>query len=201
MTKDITDFKGGAREKKEFATECTQIIAPLDFDFYFEEIKYFDKRRNRPTSQITIEKSILTIDLGDGELIELDARLEKVIKEITDSKQILELQEDWDLSGAKAIKREIWLAAVKILAKYARYVLFEFSVIIQPPEINPVPNGTIDLSWRTKNARFLMNIKDQNTGIIASYYGDLYNNEQPIRDKLLNDSIIIHLAYWMRNLA
>jgi hypothetical protein len=199
-TNDITNFKVGVETKRGCLADSPQVIRASEFDFYRSETKYFDQLRYKPVAQITVTKSQLVIDV-DGKSIELDAKLEKIAKEIEESKSILELNDDWDSFDAKKIDKEVWFMAVSLLSKYAHYILAEFSTVIQPPEINPVPNGTIDLSWRTKNGRFLMNVKGKESNTLASYYGDLYNNEQPIKDKLINDSIIKHLAYWMRNLA
>ncbi|MES1181655.1 MAG: hypothetical protein ABUL44_02560 [Flavobacterium sp.] len=198
--KDITNFKGGVEIKRGCLAASPQVIKASEFDYYRDEINYFDPLRYKPNAQITVAKTQLVIDI-DNESIAIDARLEKIAKEIEESKYILELDSDWDSFNAKKIDKDVWLSAVNLLSKYAHYILTEFSTVIQSPEINPVSNGTIDLSWRTKNCRFLMNVKGTESNMLASYYGDLYNNEQPIKDKLVNDSIIKHLAYWMRNLA
>jgi hypothetical protein len=198
--KDVTDFNGGVESKRGCLAAAPQVIRASEFDYYRSEINYFDPLRYKPSPQITVGKTLLAIDV-DGTVIGLDARLEKIAKEIEESKYILQLDDGWDSFNAKKFDKEVWVSAVSLLSKYAHYILNEFSTVIQPPEINPVPNGTIDLSWRTKNGRFLMNIKGNENNMLASYYGDLYNNEQPIKDKLVNDSIIKHLAYWMRNLS
>ena len=133
--------------------------------------------------------------------ISLPLKLAHISIAIDESKGILELPEDWDGFGAENIVKETWENMANFLANYTIYILNNFSIIIQSPEINPCTNGSIDLVWHTKNARLLINVKKRGSTTYASYYGDLLNNEQFIKNTIPSPVIIEYLAFWMKNLA
>lgn len=128
-------------------------------------------------------------------------RLQPIKAEIKDSEYIPTLEEDWDQDGALIIKQEIWQAATDFLLRYAQFILDNYKgIIIDTPEINPVRNGSVDLSWRTPKARMLINIREEKSVIQAYYYGDLYNNMNAIKGNVSIEGVAEHLAVWMKNL-
>jgi hypothetical protein len=181
-------------------------IPPIETGNYYDKLIFKDSQIKYKRESIAVvyvelrEKQDIKVTIG-GKIISLHPELKHIAETVNNSKYILELNEDWDSLNAKKIEETEWVKASQLLINYAKFVLDNFSVIIQAPEINPCLNGTIDLSWRTKKARLLINIKTSENKIFASYYGDLYNDEQPIKNVMLNDTIIEHLAFWMKNLA
>ncbi len=128
-------------------------------------------------------------------------KLTHIARCIEESKQILDLEVGWDGMNGTRIDRLTWISAAHFLINYSKFISEKFDVVISAPEINPVKNGTIDIVWKTAKARFLINIKFAGSQNFASYYGDLKNNQQPIKSVLVDDSVIEYLAYWMTNLA
>jgi hypothetical protein len=147
-------------------------------------------------NEIKIDLEILNVSYS------LPAQLAHIALSIEESKAILLLEDDWNLLGATKVNEDVWSLAVSFLVNYALYTFENFGVIIGSPEINPCPNGAIDLAWKTTHARLLVNFKQSEIGITGSYYGDLYHNEQAIKNIIKQeDEIIEHLAFWMKNLA
>ena len=145
-------------------------------------------------------KIIYKLKIGNGN-VSIPAPLIGIVGVINNSKHILEMPEDWDQLGAVKIEEETWNAAANFLVDYSIYILDNFSSIIQAPEINPCADGSIDLVWRTKSARLLLNIKPAGSKIFASYYGDLFGNKQAIKNIIESYALIEHLAFWMKNIA
>lgn len=131
----------------------------------------------------------------------LSTKLVEIVNTIEQSKFLPDLEEDWNGDNAEKVAKETWGRAAVFLIKYAQHILENFGIAIKSPEINPCRNGSIDLAWRTKNARLLINVKPTNSPVLASYYGDLYNNKQAIKNPIEDDTIVEHLAFWMKNLA
>jgi hypothetical protein len=116
---------------------------------------------------------------------------------------MLFLEEDWDNNGAIKIDERTWSAMANFLITYAKTILYNYEVAIATPDINAGVDGSIDLCWKLKNIRLLINIKPFGCDIFANYYGDWYENKQNIKGPILNDEIEIieHLAFWMRKLV
>ncbi len=124
-----------------------------------------------------------------------------IAEAIDNSKSLLSLQAGWNEEDALPVDREVWLHATGFLMRYALRVFNLFSVSVDAPDINPCPNGSIDLSWRTKSARMLINVRREKGEMLAFFYGDLYHDKMPIKGNVPADTVEDHLACWMKNLA
>lgn len=130
---------------------------------------------------------------------ELPFRLTPLAKEIEESRYIYSLPECWDEEKAKQISQSLWNISISFLLDYAMSLFSHFDVILETPEINPVPNGTIDFSWRTKLARMLINVRMEGNEYLAYYYGDLYQDRFPIKGSVPTDIVTSHLMQWMKD--
>lgn len=131
---------------------------------------------------------------------EFPETLRHIVDELEYSKYILDLNnKDWDDEGAKPIENELYLKVVKFLGDYSIH-LFKNSCIIDFPEINPLVDGSIDLSWRSKQARLLINFKTVADGIIVKYYGDLYKAMSDISGSINIERLDFPLIEWMKQL-
>ena len=97
----------------------------------------------------------------------LPLALKHIAFTIEDSKEILALDEDWDNNNGSKIQFETWASAVELIIVYATFILENFNTPIIAPEINPVGNGSVDIVWRTKEARLLMNVKSLKSTVLA----------------------------------
>lgn len=112
---------------------------------------------------------------------------------ITESKSMLDLEEGWDDEGALPIKTQLWLKMSKFLWSYNKYIFGKYHKSLVTPDIAPVPDGSIDLTWRLNNSRLLINFQ----GSEAIYYGDLGKDIDSIKGKI--DTMVVKgfLASWM----
>lgn len=137
----------------------------------------------------------------DGVSFSLPRELDALVQAVENSRPILSLETGWDDGGAQPIQRETWQQANGFLLRYAARIFNVFSLVLPVPDINPCPNGSIDLSWRTKSARMLVNVRMENGEMLAFFYGDLYENKMPIKGNVPAETVEDHLACWMKNLA
>ncbi|MCX6269816.1 MAG: hypothetical protein NTU44_01100 [Bacteroidetes bacterium] len=141
---------------------------------------------------------MLTIN---NEQIAFPEDLKKIYDEILHSNFIQDLEDGWNDFEAPAFSKDVIFNAQAFLAKYAIAIHNIHGDVLPPPEINPVSNGSIDISWWTQKARMLINIKKIEGKILASYYGDLYNNENPKKGSINVTELDFSLITWMRNLV
>ena len=166
-------------------------------DHYFFSEKIYKKE----SGKIQLPKSsAIDIDIN-GKLFSLPFEMRHIANEINHSKYIVQLKMGWDSENAKIIDSNIWETAVIFLIQYSSYIFQEFNGIIETPEINPCIDGSIDMSWRTLKFRLLINIKKSDQKTIAYYYGDQYNNINPIKGNVTTEVITEYLAVWMKSLT
>lgn len=146
--------------------------------------------------EIYYPKKEINIKILDKQFI-IPRELEKIKDEIEYSNQILALTENWDNEGAKPIDRDVYIEAIGLLIKSSTHIHNQVFKVIDVPEINPCPDGSVDLSWITRRARLLINVRKTESGILAYFYGDLKNNVRPFKGSASLDCLD-HLEGWMR---
>ncbi|QXP56215.1 hypothetical protein H0I25_00025 [Cellulophaga sp. HaHa_2_95] len=138
----------------------------------------------------------------DGKTYLLPIELKNIEEEIQESKELLELPDNWDGQNASAISNELYNSAISFLIDYSMFVLKNTGIVINAPEINSGRNGNIFLSWRTTKARLAISLeKNSENKTIANYYGDLKREGQPIKGNVDTENVSEFLAYWMKNLV
>lgn len=126
--------------------------------------------------------------------------LKDISEELEYSKYILDLNEsNWDEEGAIGITSELYLEVIKFVTSYSKYIL-SLGVVIDKPEVNPLINGSIDISWRAPKARLLVNFRVIDGKIIAKFYGDLYQNMTDKSGFINTESLDLALIEWMKQL-
>lgn len=121
-------------------------------------------------------------------------------KAITQAQRMLDLPDGWDEENAKRIEQSTFQAASSFLRLYANR-LVELDIRIQAPEIDPCPDGSIDLNWHTQNARMLINIRQDNNEYVAYYYGDFYEGKMPFKGNIAVTIYYEFFAAWMKYLV
>lgn len=155
-----------------------------------------------PKTKIIIEKNVIPdITFGImGKEFNVHPELKDIVDEITDSQDILLLQDDWDGCGAIPINPPLYTEAITFLLLYSTYILKEWNILITTPEINPCRNGSIDFSWRTDGARMLINVRNKDDVTRATFYGYECKSKLPKEGYLDMKNIEKDIASWMRNL-
>lgn len=125
-------------------------------------------------------------------------RLTPMLEAIKDASSITELPESWDENGALPIAKETWSKTTTMLLAYASHFAEHYDQSLPVPQIDPVPDGSIDLFWKESKAQLLINVPP---GVAAAgYYGDIYNEDDKIKGKLPVAGVKEYLAVWMKNL-
>lgn len=135
----------------------------------------------------------------DREYFVFPKELKQVAEEIECSKSILELTDNWNDEGAIAVPEEILMRAIKLLVNYSKWIFENLHFPIEAPIITPLPDGSLDLKWKTSIARLLVNVKNSDK-MEAHYYGDLFNNKNSVKGNINTNDIQEFFAYWMANL-
>lgn len=143
---------------------------------------------------------VINVDLQD-EIISVDRKLKQLASLIEDSKYLLSLKAGWDEENARPVDPDIWKSAAKFLIQCAADIFDSTDRVIEMPEINPCKDGSIDLSWRTKKARMLINFRKENNLIMAYYYGDFYRNKNAFKGSVSAEVVEPWVRMWMMNLT
>ncbi len=122
-----------------------------------------------------------------------------VMQAIHESQSILDLPANWDDNGAQPVRRETLEKATQLLVAYASYLDEHFVCSLAAPQIDAVPDGSIDLFWKEPKGQLLINIKPDAT--VAAFYGDSYNEGDTIKGKIPLDGVKEYLAVWMKTLS
>ena len=108
-------------------------------------------------------------------------------KAIESSKDMLKLENNWDGEGAVRISGQTWQKAVNFLTRHR----FTWDLEQNVPTISPLPNGSIDLHWKSEKFELLVNIQEKSEQ--AGVYGDDYKTAQIRRHLDLNKT---YPAFW-----
>ncbi len=121
---------------------------------------------------------------------------------IINANKMLNLPINWDDDGALPIEKEIFESATSFVKQYLLEIYFAHGIEIQLPEINPCPDGSIDLDWATPNAQLLINIRKDKADneYVAYYYGDRYNDKTQFKGSFPISEFSESLAIWMKYL-
>lgn len=96
------------------------------------------------------------------------AEINRVVGE---SRQLLDLEDNWDGEGASGYLKETLTRATDFLIKQWRRLWESERRNLPPPRIGPGPDGSIDLHWKGDGYELLVNIP-RDGGTPASFYGD-----------------------------
>jgi hypothetical protein len=105
------------------------------------------------------------------------------------SRQILQLQDDWDTEGSPSYSEATLARATTFLLSNAVRYWRDHQTWVLAPRILPGPDGNIDLHWKTPQRELLISIP-ANPAEHAAYYGDDREDgtENAIRGKGLDTS-------------
>ena len=96
--------------------------------------------------------------------------------EIEAARRILDLGDDWDGGGSPKYSESTFERAATFLRMHNERFFELFGVRAAVPQINPGPNGSIDIHWKRPSWELLVNIPAEE-GMAAAFYGDDYGSE------------------------
>jgi hypothetical protein len=90
---------------------------------------------------------------------------------IRESRAILEMPLDPEDDNSPRLEESTWRRATNFLRTLAKSIWDLRGGVVAAPEIVPVPDGSIDLHWKSENYELLVNIPRDEVGK-AQFYGD-----------------------------
>lgn len=131
--------------------------------------------RSKPTSRAT--EAIADIAWQSRRSRARSSRRESALESIRDtieaSRYILELAEDYDGEGSRPYRCETWDRSARFVYQLAMTLYEEHGVLLEPPRIEPGPEGSIDIHWKTPSYELLINVPEGSEEE-AQFYGDDY---------------------------
>lgn len=97
--------------------------------------------------------------------------------EIERSKEILELQDDWDGEGAVGYSPATLDRAILFLKEHRAGLWRSYGSRLPVPTIGPGPVGSIDLYWKQRDWELLINIP-ADIQESATFYGNKYGSQK-----------------------
>lgn len=185
--RNVSSCDALASRKQEFSWYTRKYIG---FEISDEIIKENESEKD--------SKYVILDLLGKSHIIPKE--LYDIVEEINDSKYILDLEDNWDNMDARAVKVEVYKKTIEFLLMYAQHIYNVYGVVIQAPEINLIPSGSIDLSWRTPGARMLINIKQKADKILATWFGYHKSDNLPEEGYIDITKVNESKALWMKEL-
>ena len=114
------------------------------------------------------------VKLGDKKIFDLPVKFHRLFQEIEKSKYIINLVDDTYEDDVQQYDEKTWLNAIKFVCDYTISIYNFSKKVIPPPQILHGPEGGIDVLWKSKRYRLLINIPYFENQL-ASFYGDNYN--------------------------
>jgi len=150
-----------------------------------ESFCYFDKKER------------LSLQIDHRKLVFKQKRIDELVAEITRSRYILKLEDDWDDEGGCGYEKTTWERATTYLRRHALWLEENFDIPIDVPKIAHGPDGSIDIYWSGDNYRLLLNIPED-TERRATFYGE-DSNEISFKGELDTNAYNQGLIVWLMN--
>lgn len=137
----------------------------------------------------------MTSEKIEKNLIVREDRLKTLIEE--SKEYILSLPDNWDGYGADIIDYDSLERAINLLQRLLKNLWKEmFEVPL--PRIQPVPDGSIDLNWKTEKFELLINIPSINDNTVCAYGEHIGHPEDLLDHKGKIDGIDLILNTWLK---
>ncbi|MCH7702483.1 MAG: hypothetical protein IID37_12430 [Planctomycetes bacterium] len=123
--------------------------------------------------------------------------LRRIQPAIESSRYLLQLEDDWDTEGSPAITEATWTRAVEWLNNHAVQIWRSHGIEIDPPDIGPGPDGSIDLHWDFPEYELLINFPTD-PDAMADCYGDdrgAIRFKATFDPKTTNEGVLL----WLKN--
>ena len=142
---------------------------------YLKSGEYRRKRANR-AERISSADSKLRVKVNGTEVVQLEHQFVELFREINESKYIMDIPDDYDGSGSRSYKFEVWKSACKFVVDYYTF-LYERTGRIPPvPKIYHGPDGSIDIHWDYDQFKLLINIEEASS--VATFYGSYADGQE-----------------------
>lgn len=92
-------------------------------------------------------------------------------KTINESRRLLDLSKGWDDEDAEPVDESTWRRATNFLLRTVQAVYRRSRVVLPSPNISPCADGSIDLLWKARRFRLLINIQPEGKGE-SDFFGE-----------------------------
>lgn len=123
------------------------------------------------------------------------AALENFQETIRGYRSILELPADWDDDGAPSFTALHFDRIERFLINAFQSIYARYRVELESPTLSPVPDGSIDVHWKTDRAELLVNVPSDQGQV--SFYGDDFGARKAKGTMLLTDEDF-PLLVWLK---
>ena len=110
-------------------------------------------------------------------------------------KHILGLKDNWDDNSCPSFNQEQWKRAIDYLKKLSKKFFSEYKLIIQTPNILPVADSSIDITWSSQSMDFTINFPNDLKELPCFYGKDTDGNE--IEGIISTDNLNSVILLWL----
>ena len=137
---------------------------------------------------VVLPRAPISGEVATGD-VPSNGELSEALEEIA---QLQELDEDWDLDGARPIDPQAMQLASQVARSVAELAEQE-GVNWQPPEIGPVPDGSVAITWEGGQRDVLMVFRPGQTASVECVTQE--EGAGPVR-QVVSEAEAVRLALW-----
>lgn len=168
---------------------------------FFNQISYTQSRQSLKEKSYIAPSSIVSKNIVieiNNETTVIPIELKHIATQIEEAKEILQYTFDWDDEGALATDDVTFGNAASFVKDYALYLYQMHSVVLAPPYIDILKDGSVSVHWERPNAQFLIVFKKNNSDL-AYYFAKHKENKVPFKSAIeLGKPVDEFLALWMK---
>lgn len=127
----------------------------------------------------------------------LPRSLAAVARRLEDSLSILELEDDWDDAGSPGYSRSTWERAATLVVDAVRGYRRAGHRGMPIPQLNPGPDGSIDIAWERGSRRLLVNVPEEPANVATFFGRDLERPGEVLRGETDPATGARWLLHWL----
>jgi len=196
-----TDVRNKYQTDLNKSVESNYVDSERECEVFYRRSIYIstnDIVRDRPYIELPkLASKNLPFQIND-DTIELPNELKLIAEQIEEAKDILQYSFDWDEEGAIAADSETFGKATSFVKNYALYLYRTYSVVLTPPYIELLRDGSVSVHWENTKSQFLIIFKKGNNKL-AYYYAEQKDKKIPFKSAIeIGKTEDKFLALWMK---
>lgn len=171
--------------KSKVGTLVTSIYSPLQGTLGFKEKypknQYVEIKSYGATHDNSYDIDLTGIELKTSFVIENSFDDIDIVAAIEQAKSSA-YQQDNEIEIIP-VPEYVWDIAKFFLVTYIKWIITEYGISVDIPDISICPDGSIDIQWYNKKGKILINI-DNSLQKKAYYYSDFHNKRHPLKGNI-----------------
>jgi hypothetical protein len=131
-------------------------------------------------------------------LVIVDVEEDSIKKAIEDAKWISELDDDWDDEGSLGYTKELLEKVEMLLTSWKDKSWSDYRRTFPLPDIQPGPDGSIDLHWKKETYELLLSIPNNEQPV--HFYGDDYS-ENVMKGSFSQGAEMPNFLFWLYSVS